>query len=288
MPDYGIPEPIHVGKVRDTYEVGDTLLMVASDRLSIFDVVLNESVPRKGEVLTAMTEFWLAKSTIRDIAPNHLVSARVDDFPAWAEGFNGRALLVHKANMLPIECIVRGYLVGSGWREYQTKGTLHGAKLPQGMLEGQKLPIPLFTPSTKAAPGTHDENISVEQAVELIGSEVFNEAQRISLAVYESAAQHAQQRGILLLDTKLELGYINGELAICDEILTPDSSRFVAAATHKAGQPPLSMDKEFVRQWAMKTGWNKTPPPPAVPDDVIAKTAEIYQDIRARITQEGK
>lgn len=283
-----MPDPIHTGKVRDTYEVGDKLLMVASDRLSIFDVVLGETVPGKGEVLTAMTNFWLTKSKIKDIAPSHLISVDVDDFPGWAQDFAGRAMLVHKAKMLPIECIVRGYLVGSGWREYQKHGTLHGTKLPEGMKEGQALPEPLFTPSTKAAPGTHDENISVEQAAELVGKDVAAEAEKISLAVYKAAADYAKERDILLLDTKLELGFIDGKLSLCDEILTPDSSRFVEAATHEAGRPPQSMDKEYVRQWAMKLGWDKKPPAPAVPDEVIRKTAAIYHDIKERLTGAGE
>lgn len=284
MADQAMPKPIYTGKVRDTYAVGDKLLMVASDRLSVFDVVLNETVPGKGEVLTGMTKFWLTKSKIKDIAPNHLISSDVADFPAWARDFAGRAMLVHKADMLPIECIVRGYLVGSGWREYQKHGTLHGAKLPEGMQEGQELPEPLFTPSTKAEIGQHDENISVEQAAELVGKDIAKEAERISIEAYKAAADYAKTKGILLLDTKFELGFIDGKLSLCDEILTPDSSRFVDAATHEVGRPPKSMDKEYVRQWAMKTGWDKTPPPPTVPEEVIAKTAAIYQDIKKRLT----
>jgi phosphoribosylaminoimidazole-succinocarboxamide synthase len=284
MPDYDMPEPIHTGKVRDTYAVGDNLLMVASDRLSVFDVVLGETVPGKGKVLTSMTEFWLRHSDVHNAAPDHLISSDPADFPDWAQGFAGRAMLVHKADMLPIECIVRGYLVGSGWREYKEHGTLHGSKLPEGMQEGQKLPEPLFTPSTKADIGEHDENISFDQASELVGAENAEAARRISLEAYQTAADYAATKGILLLDTKFELGWIDGKLSLCDEILTPDSSRFVAADSHKVGQPPASMDKEYVRQWAMRTGWDKNPPPPTVPEDVIAKTAEIYQDICTRLT----
>lgn len=279
-----MPEPIHIGKVRDTYAVGDNLLMVATDRLSIFDVVLAEAVAGKGEVLTSMTKFWLTQSPINDIAPSHFLSDDADDFPAWARQFTGRALLVKQAQMLPIECIVRGYLVGSGWREYQAHGTLHGTKLPAGLKEGQELPEPVFTPSTKAPAGSHDENISLSQAQALAGPEAAREAERISLAVYRTAATYAKQRGILLLDTKLELGYIDGHLALCDEILTPDSSRFVEAATHQPGRPPRSMDKEYVRQWAMQLGWDKRPPAPTVPPDVISQTAQIYHDIQERLT----
>lgn len=284
MPDHTVPKPIHTGKVRDTYAAGDNFLMVASDRLSVFDVVLNESVPGKGIVLTAMTEFWLQHTNVAKAAPNHLISTDPADFPEWAKQFAGRAMLVRKAEMLPLECIVRGYLVGSGWREYQEHGTLHGAQLPEGMLEGQELPEPMFTPSTKAAAGTHDENISFEQAVELVGQDDAESARRISLAAYRTAAAYAKTKGILLLDTKFELGWIDGKLSLCDEILTPDSSRFVDAATHGTGRPPASMDKEYVRQWAMKTGWNKTPPPPPVPGEVIAKTSEIYQNICEKLT----
>lgn len=279
-----MPAPIHSGKVRDTYAAGDNLLMVASDRLSIFDVVLGETVPGKGAVLTAMTEFWLTKSPVKDIAPSHLVSTDPADFPDWAKDLAGRAMLVRKADMVPLECIVRGYLVGSGWREYKEHGTLHGAKLPEGLQEGAELPEPLFTPSTKAELGAHDENISFEQAEELAGADVAAQARDISLQAYKLAAAYAREKGILLLDTKLELGWIDGKMSICDEILTPDSSRFVDAATHEVGRPPLSMDKEYVRQWAMNAGWDKKPPAPTVPTDVIAKTSEIYADICKRLT----
>jgi phosphoribosylaminoimidazole-succinocarboxamide synthase len=280
-----IPKPVHTGKVRDTYAAGDNLLMVASDRLSVFDVVLNEPVPGKGIVLTAMTEYWLRRTDVGKAAPSHLISTAPKDFPDWAKDFAGRAMLVRKAEMLPIECIVRGYLVGSGWREYKEHGTLHGSKLPEGMLEGQALPEPLFTPSTKAEAGTHDENINFAQATALVGSAVVaEEARRISLEAYATAAAYAKERGILLLDTKFELGFIDGKLSLCDEILTPDSSRFVDAATHETGRPPKSMDKEYVRQWAMTTGWNKTPPPPPVPEEVLKRTAEIYEDIKQRLT----
>ena len=279
-----MPKPIHSGKVRDTYAAGDNFLMVASDRLSVFDVVLHETVPGKGTVLTAMTEFWLRHSDVAQAAPNHLISTDPTDFPDWAQPFAGRAMLVRRADMLPIECIVRGYLVGSGWREYKEHGTLHGTVLPAGMQEGQALPEPLFTPSTKAEMGSHDENISFEQAAELVGQDNAEAARRISLQAYAAAAAYAQEKGILLLDTKFELGWIDGKLSLCDEILTPDSSRFVAAAAHEVGRPPASMDKEYVRQWAMTTGWDKNPPPPPVPADVIAETTDIYLDICERLT----
>jgi len=284
MTESAMPKPIYSGKVRDTYAAGDNFLMVASDRLSLFDVVMNETVPGKGAVLTAMTEFWLRHSDVGKVAPNHLISTDAADFPDWAKGLAGRAMLVRKADMLMIECIVRGYLVGSGWREYKQHGTLHGTKLPEGMQEGDQLPEPLFTPSTKAEQGAHDENINFEQAVEIVGQDNAEEARRISLEAYTKAAAYAKEKGILLLDTKFELGFIDGKLSLCDEILTPDSSRFVDATTHQSGRPPVSMDKEFARQWAMSTGWDKTPPPPTVPEDVIQKTADIYQKICKLLT----
>lgn len=279
-----LPAPLHTGKVRDTYAAGDNLLMVASDRLSVFDVVLGEPVPGKGRVLTTMTEFWLTASPLKDIAPSHLISTNPQDFPAWAADLAGRAMLVRKADMLPLECIVRGYLVGSGWREYQEHGTLHGTKLPEGLTEGSKLPEPVFTPSTKAEMGEHDENISYEQAEALVGADVAAKARDIALGAYIAAQEFAAKKGILILDTKFELGWIDGELSLCDEILTPDSSRFVDGSTHEEGRPPKSMDKEFVRQWAMASGWNKQPPAPHVPEDVIAKTAEIYGNICELLT----
>jgi phosphoribosylaminoimidazole-succinocarboxamide synthase len=260
---------VHSGKVRDVYEADDGhLLMVTSDRISAFDVVLDQPIPDKGRVLTALTAFWLDR--LADIAPSHLV--RIVEEGEMA----GRAMLVRRAEMLPIECIVRGYLSGSAWKEYQRTGTVHGEAMPAGLQQSDRLPEPVFTPSTKAEVGLHDENISVEQAVDLVGRAVVDEAAAISLAAYQRAAAHAAGRGIIIADTKFELGWIDGKLAICDEVLTPDSSRFWEAADWRPGIIPPSFDKQPVRDWLESTGWDKNPPPPALPADVVASTAARY------------
>ncbi|HEX7276605.1 MAG TPA: phosphoribosylaminoimidazolesuccinocarboxamide synthase [Acidimicrobiales bacterium] len=260
---------IHQGKVRDVYDAGaDLLLMVTSDRISAFDVVLDEPIPHKGRVLTALTAFWLDR--LADIAPSHLV--RIVD-----EGDDaGRAMLVKRADMLPIECIVRGYLSGSAWKEYQRSGTVHGQPMPAGLQQSDRLPEPVFTPSTKAEVGLHDENISVEQAVAIVGQATADEAAAISLAAYQRAADHAATHGLIIADTKFELGWIDGRLAICDEVLTPDSSRFWEADDWRPGTIPPSFDKQPVRDWLEATGWDKAPPPPTLPDDVVAATSDRY------------
>lgn len=276
---------VYSGKVRDVYEAGDdTLLFVASDRISAFDVVMAEPVPDKGRVLTAMTAFWLDE--LRDLAPSHLVSVDPADFPtATAEvpDVAGRAMLVRKADMLAIECIVRGYLSGSAWKEYRTSGTMHGTPLPAGLQESDKLPEPVFTPSTKAETG-HDENISFEVACDIVGSDVAKAAREISMAAYQRGADLAAERGIIIADTKFELGFIDGELAICDEVLTPDSSRFWPADQWKPGATPPSFDKQPVRDWLEATGWDKTPPPPTLDPDVIATSRERYVAAYEKIT----
>src|SRR5437764_3349627 len=264
---------VYSGKVRDVYEVDDRrLLFVASDRISAFDVVMAEPIPDKGRVLTAMTAFWLEEMT--DLAPNHLVSL---DPPA---GFDlpdlaGRSMVVRKADMLSIECIVRGYLSGSAWKEYQQSGTMHGQPLPAGLKQSDKLPAPVFTPSTKAETG-HDENISFEAACDVVGIDVAKAARDISLAVYERGSALAAQRGIIIADTKFELGFIDGELSLCDEVLTPDSSRFWPADEWVPGTTPPSFDKQPVRDWLEGTGWDKTPPPPTLPADVITASRDRY------------
>ncbi len=260
---------LHSGKVRDVYDAGDGhLLMVTSDRISAFDVVLDEPIPEKGRVLTALTAFWLDR--LADIAPSHLV--RIVDDGEMA----GRAMIVRRAEMLPIECIVRGYLSGSAWKEYQATGTVHGEAMPPGLRQSDRLPEPVFTPSTKAEVGLHDENISVEQAVAMVGRDVADEAAAISLAAYGRAAADAAAQGIVIADTKFELGWIDGKLAICDEVLTPDSSRFWEASDWRPGTIPPSFDKQPVRDWLESTGWDKTPPPPSLPADVVASTAARY------------
>ncbi len=276
---------IYSGKVRDIYEVGDDrLLMVTSDRVSAFDVVMAEPVPHKGRVLTAMTAFWL--DLFRDIAPNHLISCDPADFPAEAADLPdiaGRAMYVRKAEMLTIECIVRGYLSGSAWKEYKKSGTMHGTPLPAGMQESDKLPEPVFTPSTKAETG-HDENISFEVACDIVGADVAKAAREISLAAYTRGSELAAERGIIIADTKFELGFIDGELAICDEVLTPDSSRFWPADQYQPGSTPPSFDKQPVRDWLEGTGWDKTPPPPTLPDEVVSASRERYVTAYEKLT----
>jgi len=271
-------EPAYRGKVRDVYDEGDgTLRFVASDRISAFDVVMTEPVPDKGRVLTAMTVFWL-REVLADLCPNHLVAVVEEGDDA------GRAMVVRKAEMLPIECIVRGYLSGSAWKEYQRSGTMHGQPLPAGLQQSERLPEPVFTPSTKAEVGDHDENISFGQAVELVGADVAEEARRISLEAYRRGADHAAARGILIADTKFELGFLDGRLALCDEVLTPDSSRFWPADGWSAGDVPPSLDKQPVRDFLDATGWHKKPPPPPLPAEVVAATTSRYREAYERLT----
>jgi len=245
---------------------------VTSDRISAFDVVLDRPIPHKGRVLTALTEFW--SHQMDDIVPNHLVSV------------DGASMVVRKADMLPIECIVRGYLSGSAWKEYTEQGTVHGMKLPPGLQQSERLPDPLFTPSTKAAVGDHDENISFDAAADLVGVEVAAEAAAICLAVYGRAADRAAAAGIIIADTKFELGWIDGRLALCDEVLTPDSSRFWESSAWQPGTTPPSFDKQPVRDWLESTGWDKRPPPPPLPDDVVAATSARYVSAYERLTGE--
>ncbi|MGO9196571.1 MAG: phosphoribosylaminoimidazolesuccinocarboxamide synthase [Acidimicrobiales bacterium] len=278
---------IYSGKVRDVYDAGDgCLLMVASDRISAFDRVFAEPVPDKGRVLTAMTAFWAEE--LRDVAPTHLISADPRDFPAEAlsiPGVTGRAMLVRSAEMLPIECIVRGYLAGSAWKEYQASGTMHGTRLPEGLLESERLSQPVFTPSTKAEVGAgHDENITFAEASNLVGAEAAGKAREICTTAYERGAERAHENGIIVADTKFELGFIDGELAICDEILTPDSSRFWPSDAWEPGSAPPSFDKQPVRDWAESTGWDKSSDPPPLPPEVVAATRERYVAAYERIT----
>jgi len=279
---------LHSGKVRELYDAGDDqMLMVASDRISAFDVVLAEPIPHKGRVLTAMTVHWLA--ALADLAPSHLITADPAELPAEAAELEtnglslaGRAMLVRRAQMLPIECIVRGYLTGSGYKEYQERGTVHGMALPSGLRQADRLPEPLFTPSTKATEG-HDVNISFDEAAELVGKEVASAARELCVEAYRRAAAAAEQQGILVADTKFELGFIDGELALCDEVLTPDSSRFWPADAWAPGSTPPSFDKQPVRDWLEGTGWDKQPPPPALPTDVVEATSERYITAYERI-----
>jgi phosphoribosylaminoimidazole-succinocarboxamide synthase len=276
---------IHSGKVRDVYDAGaGRLLLVASDRMSAFDVVMTEPIPDKGRVLTAMSAFWFEQ--LADVAPSHLLSVDPADMPAESATLTdlaGRATLVHRADMLPIECIVRGYLTGSAWKEYRRSGTMHGSPLPAGLEESARLPEPVFTPSTKAETG-HDENISFDEACDLVGADVAKAAREISLAAYQRGADHAADHGIIVADTKFELGFIDGELALCDEVLTPDSSRFWPAEAWAPGSTPPSFDKQPVRDWLEATGWDKQPPPPTLPPEVVSATRDRYVAGYERIT----
>ena len=266
------------GKVRDIYDLGDTLLLVASDRISAFDVVLPDPIPYKGEVLTKLSLFWF--ELLGDIVPNHFLSADVADLPErfapHADYLRGRFMLVKKADVFPVECIVRGYLAGSGWNEYRRQGTVCGIELPDGLVESDRLEEPLFTPSTKAEIGDHDENISFEQMVGIIGPEVAEELRRVSIAIYSTAREHAASRGIIIADTKFEFGLVDGAITLIDEVLTPDSSRFWPVDAYEPGHGQPSFDKQYVRDWLVEAGWDKTPPPPALPDDIVRGTSERY------------
>ncbi|HUY85926.1 MAG TPA: phosphoribosylaminoimidazolesuccinocarboxamide synthase [Acidimicrobiales bacterium] len=271
---------IYSGKVRDIYDAGDDLLfMVASDRISAFDVVMQEPIADKGRVLTAMTSYWL--DFLSELAPNHLVGIDPADYPAgWealGEDIAGRAMLVRKAQMLPIECIVRGYVSGSAWKEYSKFGTINKAPIEPGIEESGALPEPIFTPSTKADTG-HDENITYDEAVELVGSDVAFAAAELCIEAYKRAAHSAKERGIIIADTKFELGFIDGSLSICDEVLTPDSSRFWLLEEFKPGGTPPSFDKQPVRDWLESIVWDKSPPPPRLPDEVVTATSDRYRE----------
>lgn len=262
------------GKVRDIYELdAKTLVFVASDRISAFDVVMEEPIPDKGRVLTALTAFWLEH--LADVAPNHLLGLDVPPEVEHPEDLAGRVMVVRKAEMLPIECIVRGYLSGSAWAEYRQSGTMHGQRLPAGLRQSDRLPEAVFTPSTKAVAG-HDQNISFDQAVNLVGRETAEAARRICLQAYQQGADWAAKRGIIVADTKFELGFIDGQLAICDEVLTPDSSRFWPVDGWQPGQTPPSFDKQPLRDWLEQTGWDKTPPPPTLPAEIVDATRARY------------
>ncbi|MHB1342344.1 MAG: phosphoribosylaminoimidazolesuccinocarboxamide synthase [Coriobacteriia bacterium] len=285
-----IPElvPDAQGKVRDIFDLGDRLLIIATDRLSAFDVILPDPIPYKGEVLTKISLFWF--DYLRDVVPNHLISADTCDLPEeyidYAGTFAGRMMLVKKATVFPVECIVRGYLAGSGWKEYLEHGTVCGQALPAGLVESQKLPEPIFTPSTKAEIGDHDENISFERMVEIIGAEHASALRDASIALYTRAAEHARSRGIIIADTKFEFGLIDGEVTLVDEVLTPDSSRFWPSETYEAGHGQPSYDKQFVRDWLEASGWDKKAPAPVLPEDIIVVTAEKYIEAYEAITDE--
>ena len=277
---------IYSGKVRDLYEIDDKrMLMVATDRLSAFDVILAEPIPEKGKILTAISNFWFDK--LAHLVPNHFTGDKVEDVVS-AEQLplvEGRAVVAKRLKPVAVEAIVRGYIVGSGWKEYQKSGTVCGIQLPAGLKEAAKLPQPIFTPSTKAAVGDHDENISFEQCEAVIGKELAAQVRDISIALYTAAVEYAATRGIIIADTKFEFGLDeDGTLTLMDEVLTPDSSRFWPADSYQEGSNPPSFDKQFVRDWLESTGWNKEPPAPPVPADVAQKTADKYREALTRLT----
>jgi phosphoribosylaminoimidazole-succinocarboxamide synthase len=267
------------GKVRDLYAVGDLLLLVATDRISAFDYVLATGIPGKGRVLTQISLFWF--NYLSDLVPNHLVTADVEEYPAqlqpYKEELRGRSMLVNRARMFPAECVVRGYLSGSGWKDYQRTGKICGIDLPPGLRESDRLPEPIFTPATKSMSGEHDENISFDQMVARVGGNHAEELRRLSLAIYTKAADHAHERGLILADTKFEFGLTGKGIVLADEVLTPDSSRFWPSEGYNPGAPQPSFDKQFVRDYLETIGWNKQPPAPELPDNVVRQTQEKYE-----------
>ena len=280
--------PRRQGKVRDIYDLGDRLLLVASDRISAFDVVMSQPIPDKGRILTRLSAFWFRH--LAALTPNHLVSLEVEDFPPacrpYRELLQGRAMLARKCRPLPVECIVRGYLSGSGWAEYRQTGAIGGLPLPPGLVESQQLPEPLFTPSTKAELGTHDENISLEQMAASVGPQLAARVKDLSLNLYRRALDWAEPRGIIIADTKFEFGLADGELLLIDEALTPDSSRFWPQEDYRPGGPQKSYDKQYLRDYLESLGWNKKPPPPPLPPEVIANTRARYLQALQALTGE--
>jgi phosphoribosylaminoimidazole-succinocarboxamide synthase len=273
------------GKVREVFDLGDKLLFVASDRISAFDVIMPNGIPRKGEVLTQISYFWFAQT--ESFQPNHLLSRANDPLPEnlkpFADKIARRSMIVKKAQPLAIECVVRGYLAGSGWKEYQKSQTVCGIKLPSGLKESSELPEPIFTPATKAETG-HDENISFDEARKITGDEIAEQARAASLKIYNFARDYARKRGIIIADTKFEFGLFEGKLILIDEVLTPDSSRFWPADKYQPGRGQPSFDKQFVRDYLETLDWNKTPPGPKLPDDVVAKTSATYLEAYERLT----
>jgi phosphoribosylaminoimidazole-succinocarboxamide synthase len=278
-------ERIAQGKVRDVYDLGEHLLIVATDRISAFDYILATGIPDKGKVLTQLSVFWF--DYLRDLTPTHFVTARVDEYPDPLPRFRGqlegRSMLVKRARMIEIECVARGYLAGSGWKEYRERGTVCGIPLPAGLRESDKLPEPIFTPATKAQTG-HDENVSFDRVGSLIGEDLARRLRDLTLAIYGSAARYAETKGIVIADTKFEFGFVGGELVLADEVLTPDSSRFWPAASYAPGGPQFSFDKQFVRDYLESIGWNKQPPAPALPAEVADRTGEKYRQAYRELT----
>jgi phosphoribosylaminoimidazole-succinocarboxamide synthase len=267
------------GKVRDIYRVGDDLLIVATDRISAFDYILASGIPDKGRVLTQLSLFWF--DHLREVVPNHLITTRVEDYPAelhpFADQLEGRSMLVRRAKMIEIECVARGYISGSGWKDYKATGAICGIPLPKGLQESGKLPEPIFTPATKAESG-HDENISFDKVVHSIGAELAEKLRTLTLEIYSRAARYAETQGIIIADTKFEFGFIGNQLVLADEVLTPDSSRFWPMETYRAGGPQQSYDKQYVRDFLEAIQWSKRPPAPALPEEVARRTSEKYKE----------
>jgi phosphoribosylaminoimidazole-succinocarboxamide synthase len=274
------------GKVRDIYDLGDTLLIVSTDRISAFDVILPDPIPDKGRVLTGLSRFWMEQTL--HLTRNHLISTSPHEFPnvcrPFAETLDGRSMLVHKAEPFPVECVARGYLIGSGWKDYQQTGAVCGIPLPDGLRQAEKLPEPIFTPATKAEVGDHDENISFERMADLVGRSMAARLRDKTLELYRFGAEWAEQRGVIIADTKFEFGMINGEPTLIDEMLTPDSSRFWPMDQYQVGISPPSLDKQFVRDYLETLDWNKKAPGPALPQDIVTRTANKYREIYRIIT----
>ncbi len=274
------------GKVRDIYDVGEYYLIISTDRLSAFDVIMLQGIPYKGKVLNKISEFWF--NLTKNIIPNHLITINVNDFPAechqYREELEGRSMLVKKAEVIPIESIVRGYISGSGWNDYKQTGSISGIKLPKGLQDSEKLPEPIFTPSTKAEIGLHDENISLEEAEKIADKETLLKIKNTALKIYKAVSDFALQKGIIIADTKMEFGIYKNDLIIVDELLTPDSSRFWPLDSYKKGEAQQSYDKQFVRDYLLSINFNKQPPPPLLPDEIINKTSEKYREIYNKLT----
>jgi phosphoribosylaminoimidazole-succinocarboxamide synthase len=286
--EFGDLSFVRQGKVRDIFDIGDSLLMFTTDRLSTFDVVLSDIIPDKGKVLNQLSVFWFKQ--MESIVNNHIITTDVEKYPEkfkkYKKTLNKKSTLVKKADPFPVECIVRGYITGSGWQSYQKEGHVSGISLPAGLKESEKLAVPLFTPSTKAAVGDHDINISFEETVKLIGREKTVKLKELSLEIYKKGAQFALERGIIIADTKFEFGLLNDEIILIDEILTPDSSRFWSLAAYEPGKSQKSFDKQYVRDWLIDSGWDKTPPGPRLPKEIIDNTSDTYKDIYRQLTGE--
>lgn len=274
------------GKVRDIYEIGENLLIVSTDRISAFDVIMNQGIPYKGMILTKISEFWF--NFVKDIIPNHLITTNVEEFPAeckpYAEDLRGRSMLVKKTEVIPIESVVRGYITGSGMVDYKATGSICGIKLPEGLVESEKLSEPIFTPATKEELGAHDQNISEEEAKKIVGDDVINFIKEKTIAIYKKAYEYALTKGIKIADTKMEFGKFNGEIILIDELLTPDSSRFWPADKYQKGKVQESFDKQYLRNYLISINFNRKPPAPDLPDEIIQRTAEKYLEALEKLT----